>query len=170
MPYFDLVTAGEVEHLAALLGYKKAFLVGRDVLLTNAKTALNNSKERFIVSGGTMGMLLHAMGKANVIGILVAGNETNKKLLVNMAENCKLLIFNTSNLTCVDQKTRLRNLGAYRYLLKLAVHMKVPIAIATFAADKTCAVSPAQLIGVARFIGADLDNAKGMISVLGERL
>jgi hypothetical protein len=170
MPYFDLVGAQEVGQLAVMLGYKKAFLVGRDVFLENAKTALNNNKEKFIVSGGMMGMLLHAMGKGNVIGILVAGNEANKKLLAKLAENCKLLVFNASNLTCVDQKTRLYNLGTYRHLLKLAVHMKVPVAIATFAADKTCALSPAQLIGVARFLGADLDNAKGMVSVLGGRL
>ena len=167
MAYFDVVASDDAAQISKELGYKKIFLIGSDVLIADAKEAEGEMGKKVIVSGGPVGILMHVMGKNNVIGLLVSGNEANKQLLANMAENGKLIIFSASNLTCTDQRTRLRNLGLYKQLLKTAKHVKVPLAIATVAQDRTGALSPAQLIEIAKFIGADHETAKAMLSELG---
>ena len=173
MHYFDIVGIDEREAspMLGLLGYRKFFYIGKDIFIGSADYA-NESRGKGVlveISKGETGSFLRAIERNNVLGAL-ASERISKNALGIIAENKKLFAFNASELICVDQKTRLRNMRRYRRELELALHLKVQAAIATFAREKENLLSSAQIIEVAKFMGADQNIAKGMVSVWGDML
>gem|GEM_PF-1534979 len=146
-----------------LLGYKK--ILGKKELPVVDGLSSNN---KCIVRGGESGILDRALRRNNVIGIIIKDNELIRMSVEEVKETDKLLFLSVHDLTCVDTRTRLRNLYRMRGLLSFATHSKAKVSLISLAEDESCLLSSIQMIEMAKFLGANEEQAKKMINNLGE--
>ena len=173
MAYFDIVNGAadenEATNFAKLFGYKKIFTLGKEVFILDCKDVNPSDKKVIIRNNANTGMLVKCLRMQNVIGILT-DSAPSGNVLESIKQNNKIIILNSSELTCVDKRQRISNLFRFKRIVSSGMHKKTEIAIATFANDKEQMLSSMQLVEIAKFIGADGDTARKMVSKFGDVL
>ncbi|MGC8662535.1 MAG: hypothetical protein ACP5RT_01990 [Candidatus Micrarchaeia archaeon] len=152
--FYDISYFSVNGKLEALLGYRKIFTIGRDIYL-------NENRERTMVSDSEWRTFPN---KNNVIGVIV--NKVDKSLFQKIKEEEKILIIDVSSLNADFLKEARRLRG----VMKNAIHFKLKIAIASFAKNEDYLLSKAQLIEIAKFLGAGEEQAKEMLCSIGVEL
>jgi RNase P/RNase MRP subunit p30 len=172
MQYFDMVALKDTAGLEALgrrLGYRKIFLVGRDFALAGRLKDLNPNRKA-LVRGKDEEVLLKAIKESSVVGVVFEDSRPSGKFLDSLNNYEKLLVIPVAPLMCPDQESRLRSLHKTRELLRSAMMSRAEVALATLAEDKACMASSAQMLEIARLIGAGDAAAKEMLGKAGRFL
>lgn len=164
MAYFDLSSSEITDRrVTASLGYKKIFSSKELPVLENL-----DSNERCIVRSGEIGMLRRAIRRNNVAGIMIKDNELLRIAVEEAAENEKTLFISLHDILCSDTKSRLRNIYRARGLMAFAMRSKASISLVSLADSEAGLISTMQMLGMAKFLGASEENAKRIVSRLGE--
>ncbi len=164
MKYFDIAQFKVDPKLAERLGYARLFSPD-EIALTSVP---RSSGTQYLLQSEDPGHLYKALKDRNCIGIAITSNTLIKKTLEQVRLSEKLLFFIASEFTNADNASLLRNLSRARLLYKFVLKEHVQMAIVSMAADATGLLSSAQLVAVAKLIGADEVRAKAMASALGE--
>ena len=167
MRFFDLVSESDtsLEGLAHRLGYKKIFVVGKDVQII--QDLRNESKSKKIVSSESSEVLTKALKSNEVIGVLPKGEAVSRKTLDMIKVYEKVLLLPFAPITCANPESRIHKLAKMRSVVKNALRARVPICIVSLAENKEGLMSTAQMVEVANFFGMEKDNAKKALNVLG---
>lgn len=164
MAYFDLTSMEDVDRkTSSVLGYKKIFNKKEIAVVESLD---HNGK--CIVKSGESGFLSRALRRNNVLGILIKDNELIRLAVEEAVTTEKLLCLSVHDITCVDTRTRMRNIYRMKGLISFAMRSKARIALVTLAQDESCLLSSNQMIEIAKFLGANESQAEKMISNLGE--
>lgn len=165
MAYFDLVRMEAPEKkFSTALGFKK-ILTTSQIEIVDGKSLGNKT---YIVRNSEPGVLGRALKHNGVIGIIINDSEMLRMTIEETAESEKILFLPTYDITCLDTRTRLRNLYRTRHLLAFATRSKAKTSLITLAEEKADMLSSSQMIELAMFIGAKEESAKKMLSALGE--
>ena len=166
MRYFDIVTTSEVDDsLAKRLGYSKVFVVGKDLeIITDLKI---RTGKKAIVRGKNIGTLMRAIKESSVLGIMIDDSLILGKAIMAAKENDKPLILSTEGLNSRNYTTRLKTLYRLRKILKFALKARAEIIFVTLAGDRQSILSTAQMIEIGKFIGANDEQSRKMLSDLG---
>ncbi|MGC8699666.1 MAG: hypothetical protein ACP5RK_01555 [Candidatus Micrarchaeia archaeon] len=151
--YYDIAYF-DCKELGMLLGYKKVLAIGKDISF--------NEKGEHIIIADTMWK--NFPNKNDVVGVVAS--KVDKAFFQKLREEEKILIIDVSplNKDFVKESKRLRG------VLKNALHFKLKTALATFAKEKTYFLSSAQMLEIAKFLGASEEQAKDLLSAIGEIL
>ena len=164
MAYFDLSSLDAVDRkTASLLGYKKIFT--RSEIPVADKL---DSSQPCIVRSGEAGMLSRALRRSNVLGVIIKDNELLRMIVEEAVVNEKVICLSVHDLTCVDTRSRQRNLYRMRGLMAFAMRSKARIALVTAAEVESCLLSSMQMMEIAKYLGAKEEQAKKILGSLGE--
>ena len=166
MKFFDIASADAVARMgegrcSSALGMTM-LVIGKDVEVRkcNEKQSNDNGRTILIGSAKELGSNINAA----LFGIIISDNVVDKELIERVNEKEITVFFNAAALAGESQKERLRRAISMKRLLHYLIHKKGRIAIATFAESMEDLLSSHQLIALSRFIGADGETAKAMIS------
>ncbi|MGI0100802.1 MAG: hypothetical protein ACREBH_03765 [Candidatus Micrarchaeaceae archaeon] len=158
LDYYDIVfeTCGISKSLEGALGYKKVFIVGKDVRVIEGK------------GSGIKGGIFIDTGKANVLGIM---NESpsaivfrdmriNKKAMEQMNDKGIALCIPMDTITSSYGLQRSRTLYMTSKLLKHAMDIRLNVSFVTLARSELQLCSYMQLIELAKLLGANEEQAR----------
>jgi hypothetical protein len=169
MQFFDIVALKEeidLEQLAVRFGYRKIFLLGKDVELVSDVKRLDEEGS-FIVKSGNNETLSKAVRSNNVIGVIVDDSKVSGKFIEELRTHEKLLFVPVAPLICPARESRLRSLFWAKGILRTALMGKAGVSLVTLAAEKECLLSSAQMLEIAKLLGANDKVAGEMLSALG---
>jgi RNase P/RNase MRP subunit p30 len=172
MHFFDVVALkGEtgLEPLARRFGFRKMFLVGKDVELVGDTKHLSE-EGRYIVKSGNNEVLSKAVRSNAVVGVILEDGKASGKFIEELHTHEKLLFIPVAPLICPNQESRLRNLHRAKGMLRAALMGKARVSIITLAEEKECLLSGMQLFEVAKLLGADDRTAGEMLASAGDSL
>jgi hypothetical protein len=169
MQFFDIVALKEeidLEGLARRLGYRKMFLVGKDVEIARDATRLDGEGS-FIVRSGDNEALSKAVRSSGVIGVIVEGGKVSGRFVDELRTHEKLLFIPAAPLVCPDQGGALRNLHAAKGAVRAALMGKAGVAMVTLAEERECLLSSRQMLEIARLLCPSDRAAEAMLTPVG---
>lgn len=172
MQYFDIVALKDLAGLDALgrrLGFRRMFLVGKDVELASDAKRLSE-EGRYIVKSGDNEVLSKAIRSNAVVGVVLEGGKASGKFIEELHAHEKLLFLPVAPLVCPNRESRLRNLYNAKGILRSALMGKARVSIVTLAEDRDCLLSSMQLFEIAKLLGANDRTAGEMLTSLGDSL
>lgn len=172
MQFYDIVALKEdigLEKLAGRFGYRKMFLVGKEVEVVGDLARIGGEGS-FIVRSADKETLSKAARANNVIGVVVEGGKVDGKFADELRTHEKLLIIPVAPLVCPVQESRMRNLHAAKGAVRTALMGKTRVAMATLAEEKECLLSSRQMLEVARLLCPSDRAAEAMLSAIGDSL
>lgn len=167
MQYFDIVRNDVVDQeMAKRLGYKRILAIGKDLdLLQNLG---GTPKREAVVISKDPGTLIRATRENRIVGIMFEGNEIVAKAMMAAKDNEKTVILSIEGLNGGGTGLRLSTIYKLRKMLAELTKARVKVAIVTMADRKEMLLSSAQMVQVAKFLGANDQQARQMVSALGE--
>jgi hypothetical protein len=168
MNHFDLLGKGmQMDGVeAARLGFRKVFSMCKDIGMLGAMPACATPSGRSIMCGGPA-QVMKQIRDARVVGAIIAGSVIDRRLLQEMHSEGKTLIFAVGDVTLMQRGARFRELSRMRSLLMNATHYRVECAMVSLASAGEAVLSSAQLIEVAKAIGAGDTQAGMMLGRMG---
>lgn len=162
MKFFDLsyVDSGQ---LAGRLGYKKAFVAGKDLRIVEKLE--ENGERKGIVRSADHEVVVKMLRQGWVVGLLPVNCSVSRQTLEEMRDHEKALFVPLSEVTCAESSQQALNMA--RVLVRNALRAGVAISIVSMARDRECLLSSAQAIEVAGFLGMDPRRAREALGTLG---
>jgi RNase P/RNase MRP subunit p30 len=168
LKYYDLSYLSNIEEsLVTRLGYKKIFVIGKDVHLINqprpgeVKTIIRSNDPKKIAS---------ALRNNDTIGVLFEDNILLKKSIEEAGNNGKPVFLSLSDLMDKDPVQTSRNMNRIRTIVTFARKFGAEIAIATFATRQAYLTSAMQAMALSELLGVSIDESKKALSAIGEYL
>lgn len=166
MGYFDLSYLPNInENLKKRLGYKRIFVIGQDVFLTNTQ---NSTARKTIIKSSDPKRVSSALRESNNIGVLFEDNVLIKKAIEEAGNNDKLVIFSLSDLMGKDPVQTSRNMNKIKTIMIYAKKFGARMAIITLAARIEDLTSAMQAIALSELLGMDSESSKKALSAIGE--
>ena len=160
MKYYDIVALPRVgAALAERLGYANVFSQGE---VRVAERPSGDSA--YMLRSSEPGFIFKAIGDRNCIGIIFKDNIPVKKTLEKAASEGKAVIIPMTEITCSSGPSLMRNTYRLRSVLAACRKAKTPVALVSLAGSDSALLSAMQMLELARFIGAEYEDAKEMLS------
>ncbi len=142
LKYYDLSYLSNIdEGLEKRLGYKKIFVIGKDVHLVNSQKPVEG---KTIVKSKDPKNIASALKDNNTIGVLFDDNVLLKKAIEAAGDNDKLVILSLSDVVGKGPLQASRNMGRIRTIISFAKRFNADISIVTLAARKADLTSTMQ--------------------------
>ncbi|MGB9732859.1 MAG: hypothetical protein ACP5JN_01265 [Candidatus Micrarchaeia archaeon] len=149
--YYDILHFDVDKDIARLLGFKKIYVIGKDVLL--------NEEGNYIIADD---FSIHKFRSSSIVGVRI--NKQSNAVFQKIKEEDKIGIIDISPLLQSSNANFLREYKRLKNILLNALHAKLKVSIATFAKDEGGLLSSAQMLEIAKFLGAPENKAKEAIS------
>ncbi len=160
MKYFDIAGYKVDPSLAKRLGYAKIF--PNDEISLETKPI--NRKTQYILYSSDPSQVHRALKDPLCLGLALHDNTLVKKSIEQLNDNEKCLFLITSKLIGSESGSSLRSFGRARQLLASARRSGAKVALVTMANDAADLLSPLQMLGIAKLLGADDEYAKKMLN------
>lgn len=151
------------------LGFKRIFLANRDSKLIN----VDNEKEHITRDSVCMGLNKKRLVTASVQGakaIIITDSRINRELMEHISRGNIVLCMPLSNITSTNGLNRTKRIYMMSKLLNHARKNKIDVSFISMARSNEQLLSYAQLIELAKLIGADEQYARNSLSIINKRL
>ena len=167
MQFFDLVSIrdGSLDSLAARLGYKKIFVIGKEVEVIERLGSA--SQLRKILVSDDFETITKALKQNDVVGMMPKSASISKKTLDALKNSDVTVFLPVTQVTCTSVGSRTHQLLKMRGWVRSALMAKVPIALVSMAENRDGIMSSAQMLEVASFLGMGQEKAKEALSRFG---
>ncbi len=168
MDFYDLVgqDCKVSEQLAMKLGFKKIFVINKEVSAAGAGV---KASEPFIAFGKDKNQLISLI-KAGANAAAITDSYIDKKLMDVMKENSCILCIPMSMVTASYGMERSRNIYKIKKLFEYAEKQRIDVAFVSMAKSEHYLNSYMQLIELAKLVGASDHYARISISATNKRL
>ncbi|MGC8538382.1 MAG: hypothetical protein ACP5MK_00750 [Candidatus Micrarchaeia archaeon] len=164
MKLFDIAFIEIEDQLANALGFARIYADRTDLNIATTKPASLQPNTLMDVS-----FAQHTVKNKNVIGFVAGSEAIDRKTISMLKENDKPLFFNASIL--LDETRAIPAIYSFKQSYAYASKIGAKCSIASFARDMDTLFSAAQLIEIAKLIGAkENTEAKSMLGLAGKML
>jgi hypothetical protein len=170
MESFDIIRTkpSDKKALARLLGFKKILVEGEDMEITERHEDVQGARGAIRIAKGSQSALPSLIKEGSIAGAILDGLEIDKKLMLAMKDDNKILILNASSLTTSAKPQRIHAFFKMRNIVSYAMRIKCKVALASLAESEEELVSSMQLLEIANMLCRNEAYARKMISALGE--
>ncbi len=167
MQYFDIIVKDIADQaLVRRLGYRRIFVAGKDIDVSGSLSG--DPRRKMVIVSRDPGVLIRATRERRVLGIMFEGNELIAKAMMAARENGKLVMLSTEGLSGSGTGMRLSTIYKLRRMVAELRKAHVKTVLVTMAGSREMLQSRAQMIQLARFLGAAEAQSREMVSSLGD--
>jgi len=170
MYYFDFVMAdlSQYSRLTSKLGFRKIFSPNEVSVVKSIRAAQPSGRSILISSDNRE--LSKSPRAGSIVGVIFEDMAVRKMLMSELRDSGKFLVFAAWQIVSEDSTEAVARIRKARELARNALHIGVPLAIASLAPSIDDVYSSMQLIEMAMLIGAGEETSRRMLNAMGELL